>query len=135
MARLEKNGEIAGTTGKELRLEALKIKLEKSDDYIVQYRVHIQNLGWQDWKEEGEIAGTTGQSLRLEAIQIRVVNKTKRARICIDTPKNKIAVNSPRKLIISGWKMSNVNNDKIKLYLDNDSKSLDDKFISYRSSL
>lgn len=34
------------------------------------YRTHVQNIGWQDWKSAGQTSGTSGQSLRLEAIEI-----------------------------------------------------------------
>ena len=72
-----KNGEIAGTTGQSLRVEAIRIKLP--NDLIgfgdVEYQVHVQNIGWQNWVKNGEIAGTTGQSLRVEAIQIELVDK------------------------------------------------------------
>ena len=40
------------------------------DGNVFQYRVHIGDYGWQDWKNNGEIAGTTGESKRIEAIQI-----------------------------------------------------------------
>ena len=33
-------------------------------------RVHVQDIGWQNWVRNGRIAGTTGQSKRIEAIQI-----------------------------------------------------------------
>ena len=36
------NGEMAGTEGKSLRLEAIKIKLEDTEEYSVMYRVHVQ---------------------------------------------------------------------------------------------
>jgi len=76
-------GQLAGTTGKGLRLEALKIWATGSStaSYSVQYRVHVQNQGWTDWitagtsQEDAAIGGTTGRSLRLEAIQLRVVEK------------------------------------------------------------
>lgn len=64
------NGEIAGTEGKSLRLEAIKINLENYPGATVKYSTHIQNIGWQDWKYNGEIAGTEAKSLRLEAIKI-----------------------------------------------------------------
>ncbi len=72
-----KNGEIAGTTGQSLRVEAIRIKLngEVAKRYDVFYRTHVQNIGWQNWVKNGEIAGTTGQSLRVEAIQIELVDK------------------------------------------------------------
>lgn len=40
----------------------------------VEYRTHVQNEGWQAWKDEGEKSGTSGQSLRLEGIEIKVTN-------------------------------------------------------------
>jgi N-acetylmuramoyl-L-alanine amidase len=36
------------------------------------YRVHIQDIGWTEWKKNGETAGTTGQSKRIEAIEIKL---------------------------------------------------------------
>ena len=36
--------------------------------------MHIQDIGWQDWKDSEEMAGTEGQSKRLEAIQIKLEN-------------------------------------------------------------
>lgn len=57
---------IIGTTGESRRLEALAL----TGDFT--YRVHIQNIGWTDWKKaDGSWVGTKGQSLRLEAIEIK----------------------------------------------------------------
>ena len=36
----------------------------------IKYEVHIQNIGWQECRENGQLAGTTGQALRMEAIKI-----------------------------------------------------------------
>jgi hypothetical protein len=36
----------------------------------IKYKVHIQNIGWQEQKENGQLAGTEGEALRLEAIII-----------------------------------------------------------------
>ena len=42
----------------------------------IQYRTHIQNLGWEkEFKNANEISGTRGQSLRLEGIQIRLTEE------------------------------------------------------------
>ena len=38
----------------------------------IEYRAHVQNIGWQDWVPEGTLAGTTGRSLRIEALQLRL---------------------------------------------------------------
>ncbi|MDK2905142.1 MAG: hypothetical protein PWR12_1218 [Eubacteriaceae bacterium] len=39
------------------------------------YRTHIQNIGWQSWMTDGQTSGTSGQSLRLEAIEITTNNQ------------------------------------------------------------
>jgi uncharacterized protein YjdB len=36
----------------------------------VKYKVHMQDVGWSNWKSDGEIAGTTGEGRRIEAIRI-----------------------------------------------------------------
>jgi hypothetical protein len=72
------NGAQSGTTGKCLRVEALRISLSGLNGYSVKYRVHIQNLGWQDWKttangtdiSSAALAGTQGKKLRVEAVEI-----------------------------------------------------------------
>ena len=63
------DGAVAGTTGKSLRMEALKIK-----GWPITYRAHVQNIGWMPWVVVGydEFAGTTGRSLRMEAVQARL---------------------------------------------------------------
>ena len=63
------DGAVAGTTGKSLRMEALKIK-----GWPVTYRAHVQDRGWLPWMVVGydEFAGTTGRSLRMEAVQARL---------------------------------------------------------------
>ncbi len=69
-------GKTLGYIGRSLRLEAISIslddsvKLSASDS--IQYKVHVQNDGWQDWRKDGALAGTTGKSKRLEAICIKL---------------------------------------------------------------
>lgn len=74
-----KGGMTLGTVGKGYRLEGLSINLNDSDNGLVkgsiQYRVHVQDIGWQGWKQEGEFAGTTGQRKSLEAVQIRLTGE------------------------------------------------------------
>ena len=68
-----KDGAIAGTSGKSLRLEGINIKLTGNNSNLkIKYQVHVQNIGWQDWKTNGEMAGTSGKSLRLEGIKIKL---------------------------------------------------------------
>ena len=40
-------------------------QVEVSD---LEYKAHIQDIGWTDWKRVGEIAGTAGEGKRVEAI-------------------------------------------------------------------
>lgn len=65
------NGELAGTEGKSLRLEAIKINLNYALGGI-QYQTHVQNIGWQAEKSNGQLSGTEGKSLRVEAIRIKL---------------------------------------------------------------
>ena len=76
--RYVEENQVAGTTGRKLRIEAIKIKLSDNNDYSIRYRVHVQNIGWMPWKYDDEIAGTTGCSLRIEAIQIQIVSKVQK---------------------------------------------------------
>ncbi len=70
------NGEISGTTGKSLRLEGIKIKLDTNGmSGGIRYATNIQNEGWQGWKTNGQVSGTTGKNLRLEAIKIELTGE------------------------------------------------------------
>lgn len=66
------DGEKIGTSGKGLRIEALKIKVTSPLSGSVQYRTHVQNIGWQAYVADGELSGTKGKNLRLEALQVRL---------------------------------------------------------------
>lgn len=71
----KKDGEKAGTEGRLLRIEAMKINLiNATDNMRIKYRVHVQDIGWQDWKYNGDIAGTVSQCKRIEAIKIEIEN-------------------------------------------------------------
>ena len=37
----------------------------------IQYRAHVEDEGWQGWKNNGGLAGTTGKGKRMEAIEIK----------------------------------------------------------------
>ena len=56
------------------KIEAIKIELTGAPNgYHIQYRVHVQDIGWQDWVIDGQLAGTTGKNKKIEAIEIKVV--------------------------------------------------------------
>lgn len=63
-----KNGAIAGTTGKGLRLEAFAINYFGPGK--IKYQAHMQNYGWTSERLNGEVLGTIGMSLRLESFKI-----------------------------------------------------------------
>lgn len=64
--------ETSGTSGKSLRVEAVKIAgTNLPEGASIEYEVHQQNVGWSKTAaKDGEEAGVTGKSLRLEAIKI-----------------------------------------------------------------
>jgi len=51
----------------------------------VQYRTHVQNVGWQSYVRDGATAGTSGRSLRLEGINISLVDHPYSGSICYST--------------------------------------------------
>lgn len=63
------DGEIAGTTGKGLRLEAIKISYNKP----VYAKAHIQGTGWIDYGkiDSNTVIGTVGKGLRLECLCLK----------------------------------------------------------------
>ncbi|MFT4052702.1 MAG: CAP domain-containing protein [Microbacterium sp.] len=74
-AHVQKLGWITGggTTGRALRLEALKIT--QSGSKIICARAHVQKVGWQSssctsGKGTSITVGTTGRSLRMEALYL-----------------------------------------------------------------
>ena len=69
-------GEMSGTKGRSLRLEAIQIKV--NGDGLsggVEYSTHVQNEGWQAYVSDDAMSGTKGKSLRLEAIKIRLTGE------------------------------------------------------------
>lgn len=67
-------GQILGTVGQSLRLEALSVMLTGAEgfDINVMLRGHQENNGWLDPVYNGALCGTPGKSLRLEAIQLQL---------------------------------------------------------------
>lgn len=48
--------------------------LSASIDNKIEYRTHVQDLGWQGWTADGLMSGTSGQAKRLEGIEIKLAN-------------------------------------------------------------
>ncbi len=82
-----KNGETAGTADYSYRLEAVEWKLVakgsagpsssvsafKKATQTIQYKAHVQNIGWQNAVTAGDVAGTTGKSYRIEALNFGII--------------------------------------------------------------
>jgi uncharacterized protein YjdB len=66
------DGQLAGTTGKGLRMEAFQAYLKDAPNSSLSYTAHVQNDGWQKFVSDKETAGTTGKGLRMEAIKIQL---------------------------------------------------------------
>ena len=67
------DGAMAGTEGECKRMESIRMKLPSSVNSSIQYRSHVQDIGWEKkWASNGSLSGTTGQRKRLEAIQIKL---------------------------------------------------------------
>jgi subtilisin family serine protease len=73
---------VAGTTGQNRQMEALKIYSLPSNappGMGIDYRAHVADLAWLGWVTAanpfpGQFAGTTGQSRRMEAAEIKLTN-------------------------------------------------------------
>ncbi len=66
-----------GTRGQAKRLEEILIDFQNTTGYTggMEYRVHVQDIGWMDWTPAGTPAGTEGLAKRLEAIEIRLTGE------------------------------------------------------------
>ena len=70
------SGKTIGTKRKNLRIEAVQIKLtgELAKYYSVEYKATISSLGdSQGWVQNGAIAGTRKNTKRIEVLQVRLV--------------------------------------------------------------
>ena len=68
-----------GTRGQSKRVERITVNFtnesltDASGNLLtggLEYRVHVQDIGWMDWVSQGQSAGTAGQSKRLEGLEI-----------------------------------------------------------------
>ena len=92
-APISSNPQILGTVGREIygdaAYSAMTVRTPSSPDLTVtsiwptetsvlnstpsiNYRTHVENIGWQGWRCDGDVSGTNGQSYRLEAMYIDI---------------------------------------------------------------
>lgn len=70
-----KDGALAGTSGRSLRVEALKISIPNQPQGLsgnVVYQTQVQNIGWQSAVSNGAVAGTSRRALRLETLNVKL---------------------------------------------------------------
>ncbi|WP_425955228.1 hypothetical protein [Xylanimonas sp. McL0601] len=69
-------GQIAGTTGRSLRVEALRFRLN-SPAYAggITASAHVQNVGWMAPVATGGVVGTQGRGLRVEAFTMQLTGE------------------------------------------------------------
>lgn len=71
-----KNGAIAGTVGKALRVEALAADTD-IEGVELNYASWVQDIGWQGNVGEGEISGTVGAGKPIEAVRMELSGENK----------------------------------------------------------
>lgn len=69
------NGAMAGTTGRNKGIEALRLQLYNAGNSGIEYRAHVSDIGWQDYVENGNLAGTTGLAKPIEAVSIQLTGE------------------------------------------------------------
>lgn len=68
-------GQMAGTTGAKLNMEALIIHLKNTQvESPIRYRAKSIGVGWSDWSTSGIMTGTTGKKAPMEAIEIKLAD-------------------------------------------------------------
>lgn len=74
------SGDVAGTTGQGLRLEAVRVDLDGIEvPGSVRVKPHVQNVGWMGWVADGGVAGTVGSSQRVEALAMELTGEASEA--------------------------------------------------------
>lgn len=68
-------GQLAGTTGRALQVEAINIFLSSTQQGNMEYKTHVENVGWQTYVPSGRTSGSIGKNQQLEAIQIRLTGE------------------------------------------------------------
>ncbi len=70
------NGEVAGTEGRALRVEAFTMESD-IEGLEVSYASSVQDIGWQSFQKEGAVSGTVGMAKQVEAVKIQLSGKNK----------------------------------------------------------
>ena len=49
--------------------------MTRTDFENIEYRSHVEKIGWQPYVSTGQLSGTVGKALQIEAIQLRLTGK------------------------------------------------------------
>ena len=66
-------------------IQEITTKINIDRNIHVQYKSHVQNIGWQGYVMDGEMSGTSGKSYRIEAMNISLINAPSNAKIVYRT--------------------------------------------------
>ena len=66
-------GETAGTTGRSLAVEALRVKLSDTAQGGIRYTAHVAEIGWlKSWSQNDAKTGTEGRGLAMQALKMEL---------------------------------------------------------------
>lgn len=100
------NDAIAGTTGDNLAIQAIKMQLtgEMANHYDIYYRANVSTMGWLGWAKNNELAGGTGFSLPILGYEVKLIRK--------GDPTPEVKENYPSYLVNDFTaKIANINNE------------------------
>lgn len=66
---------ILGTTGQSKQLEGFRLGVSDSTENIggsIEYRAHVQDIGWQGWQANSSFAGTSGKAKSIQAVEFKL---------------------------------------------------------------
>lgn len=69
------NGDVSGTTGRALNIEAMQIDVSDSAQFSIEYNAYVNTIGWVGVSRDGQTVGTTGKNLPINGICIAIKDK------------------------------------------------------------
>lgn len=66
---------VLGTTGQSKQLEGFRLGVSDSTENIggsIEYRAHVQGIGWQGWQANSSFAGTSGKAKSIQAVEFKL---------------------------------------------------------------
>lgn len=66
------NGQVAGTQGRNLAMEAIEVSIQNVANLGIKYSAYVQDIGWMDFALDGATGGTVGKAKQMEAIRMEL---------------------------------------------------------------